>query len=372
MLLLNGTPYTRDDLTHVQVDELQDLSPYEGHTLHFCQQWLQGQSHFSINTSGSTGEPKTVTLKRSQMIASAHLTGRSLRLKSGDSALVCLSTEHIAGMMMLVRGLELGLSLTVITPTRNPLKHFSDNVVFTFTSMVPLQLQEVFNKTPEKISLLNKMQAILVGGAPISENLLTQIKKLDSTVYHTYGMTETVSHIAFKRLNGYRASDYFMPLAEVDLSLCDQGQLIITSPLTDNKPLLTNDLVELHKDGSFRWLGRVDNIINTGGYKVQAEKVETAIEKIFQRKVNHVLLNRRFFVGPLSDPEYGQAVAAVVEGPPISEVLQLNIKLTLKNVLKSYEIPKVFRFLPHFLETPTGKVDRPANLARLYLTASSN
>lgn len=367
MLLLNGTHFTRDDLTNIRVDALSHVSSYERHTLRFCQQWLQGQRLFSIKTSGSTGKPKAIILKRSQMVASARLTGRSLNLGPGDSALVCLSTEHIAGMMMLVRGFELGLSLTVITPCRNPLENFTDKAIFTFTSLVPLQLQEIITKTPDKIPILNKMRAILVGGAPISKKLLHQIKNLSSAVYHTYGMTETVSHIALRRLNGHCMSDYFTPLEGVKLALSDRGCLMITSPLTDHKTLLTNDLVELFEDGSFYWLGRVDNVINTGSFKVQAEKVEMALEKTFQSELCACLVNRRFFVGSLCDPDYGQIIVAVIEGSPISQALQSTIKLSLKqfNLLKAYEIPKIFRFLPHFLETSTGKIDRQANLARL-------
>jgi O-succinylbenzoic acid--CoA ligase len=371
MLLLNGTPYTRNDIVNMRVDALPRISTHERYTLLFCQQWLQGQTLFSIKTSGSTGKPKIITLKRSQMVASAKLTGQRLSLRPGDSALVCLSTEHIAGMMMLVRGFELRLSLTVITPSRNPLKDFSDKAAFTFTSMVPLQLQEVFTKAPDKIPILNKMRAILVGGAPISENVLTKIRSLDSAVYHTYGMTETVSHIAFRRLNGDNASDYFFPLEGVELGLSDQECLTIISPTTDNKTILTNDRVELRSNGLFRWLGRLDNVINTGSFKVQAEKVEMALEKIFQRNLYDFLVNRRFFVGPLSDPDYGQRIVAVLEGPPISRAFQSDIKSSLKNsrLLKPYEIPKAFKFLPTFLETSTGKVDRQANLVRLSINA---
>jgi O-succinylbenzoic acid--CoA ligase len=235
--------------------------------------------------------------------------------------------------------------------------------------MVPLQLQEVFNKAPDKISVLHKMRAILVGGAPISENLLNKIRTLNSAVYHTFGMTETVSHIAFKRLNGHCKSDYFLPLEGFRLGLSDRGCLTITSPLTDNKTLFTNDRVELRNDGAFRWLGRIDHVINTGSFKVQAENVETALEKIFQREPCNSLINRRFFVGPLYDAVYGQTVAAIIEGLPVSNALQANIKLSLENFLKSYEIPKTFHFLPHFLETPTGKIDRQANLARLQVLA---
>lgn len=364
MLLLNGKPYTYEELINLPIDASPQTSLYEHHTLRFCQQWLRGQDFFSIKTSGSTGKPKTVTLKRSQMVASARLTGAHLGLQAGESALVCLSTEHIAGMMMLVRGFVLGLSLTVVNPSRNPLKSLSNKSAFAFTSMVPLQLQAVLNETPDKVIILNRMRAILVGGAPISNHLQKKIQPLGSPVYHTYGMTETVSHIALRRLNGCCASDFFVPLQGVELGISDLGCLILKSSLTDNKTLLTNDRVELNQDGLFRWLGRVDNVINTGSFKVQAEKVEVALETIFQRKPYTHMVNRRFFVGPLPDAHYGQTIAVIVEGSPISKASQFDIQLILKasNLLKHYEIPKIFKFLPYFLETATGKVDRSANL----------
>jgi O-succinylbenzoic acid--CoA ligase len=298
------------------------------------------------------------------MVASARLTGARLGLQPGESALVCLSTKHIAGMMMLVRGFVLGLSLTVVNPSRNPLKSFSDKSVFAFTSMVPLQLQAVLNETPDKIIILNRMRAILVGGSPISNHLQKKIKLLSSAVYHTYGMTETVSHIALRRLNGRCASDFFAPLEGVELGVSDLGCLVLKSPLTDNKTVLTNDRIELNHDGLFRWLGRVDNVINTGSFKVQAEKVEMALETIFQTKPYTHLVNRRFFVGPLPDANYGQTIAVVIEGPPISKASQSAIQTHLKdsNLLESYEIPKIFCFLPYLLETATGKVNRPASL----------
>jgi O-succinylbenzoic acid--CoA ligase len=303
------------------------------------------------------------------MCASARLTGKALGLQARDRTLVCLSTEYIAGVMMLVRGFELNLSLTVVTPTRNPLAALPENVSFDFAAFTPLQLQEILLSTPEKKVVLDKMRTILVGGAPISDGLLHQIKTLDAPIYHTYGMTETVSHIALRRLNGRQVSDYFVPLEGVKLGLTPQGCLTVASAITNYQTLATNDLVDLRADGSFRWLGRIDNVINSGGVKVQAEVVESALQKLFREYQGGILSNRRLCVGPLEHPQLGQAVVAVVEGQPLGQEILADIGLQLwrSRLLKKYEVPCHFFFRPRFLETVTGKIDRPANLAQLRL-----
>ncbi|NJN46555.1 MAG: AMP-binding protein [Candidatus Competibacteraceae bacterium] len=358
---LNGRSYSQQwlmDFPKLHVRE--NLTPYERHTLQFCHHWLAGQACFRIKTSGSTGNPKIITLHREHMIASARLTGYTLGLQEGDGALVCLSTEYIAGMMMLVRGFELGLTLTVMTPQRNPLVSFSDQFQFDFTALAPVQLQDIIATTPEKTGILDNMRAILVGGAPVTEALLERINRLVAPVYHTYGMTETASHIALKRLNGDSASDSFMPLNGVQLAVNEQSCLTVNGPMTGYKPLSTHDRVDLQPDGSFRWLGRSDNVINSAGVKVQAEKVEQALARALQNYRGGLLRDRRFFVGPLAHPQLGQQVIAVIEGEPMSrsEQAELRDELLADDRLGKYEIPRSFHFRSLLLETPTGKIDR--------------
>jgi O-succinylbenzoic acid--CoA ligase len=364
-LTLNGrriTPACFDE------NDAAGFSPYERHTLQFCRQWLAGQESFVVPTSGSTGKPKAVTLKREQMCASARLTGRALGLRTGDTALACLSTEHVAGLMMLVRGFELGLALTVVTPSRNPLVAYAEETRFDFAAFVPLQVQEILTATPAKQAILNRMRAILIGGAPVDDSLLQQIATLAAPVYHTYGMTETVSHIALRRLNGPQASDGFQPLDGVEISLGPQDCLVVTSVLTGDRPLLTNDRIELGPDGSFRWLGRLDNVINSGGFKVQAEKVEKALEQLLPQYP--LLAGRRFFVGPLPDQQWTQVVVVVIEGPPVALAIEAELCIRLRQGwLHHYEVPRYFYYRPRLLETPTGKIDRRANLAGLSVPA---
>lgn len=357
-LMLNGRP-----VTPARFDEsAADWSPYERHTVQFCRDWLAGRMAFTLKTSGSTGAPKIIRLTRRQMQSSARLTGRALGLRAGDRALACLSTEYVAGLMMLVRALELGLALTVITPARNPLVAFPTDARFDFAAFAPLQLQEMLTATPETKSILERMRAILVGGAPVDQPLLEQIRALAAPVYHTYGMTETVSHIALRRLNGPEASDWFTPLDGVRVWTDARGCLVIDpGEITGQRTLITNDCVELRPDGAFRWLGRIDNVINSGGVKVQAEKVEAALARALRQEP--ALAQRRFLVGPLPDAEFGQIVAAIIEGPPLDQPAQAAVRTRLRNHLPDYELPRRFCFVANLAETPTGKIDRRATLA---------
>jgi O-succinylbenzoic acid--CoA ligase len=370
-LILNGKAIAIEQILETEAHLIKpDLTDYELQVLRFCRQWLSGQSQFQLHTSGSTGQPKVISLKRDQMVASAHLTGRALGLTTGDRALVCLSAEYIAGLMMLVRGFELGLRLTIISPSSNPLADFSPETDFDFTAVVPLQLQAILTTSPEKIAILDRMKAILVGGAPVSLALQQQLQVITAPVYHTYGMTETVSHIALRRLNGPTASERFIPFGGVELALDERGCLTIKATVTGGEQLQTNDLVDLQPDGSFIWLGRVDHVINSGGVKVQLEKVERALEAFLTDYEDGCYAHRRFFVGSLPNERLGQAVVAVIEGEPISTNMPATsfetiARTALKQALNQYEIPRQICFLKSFTETPTGKIDRPANLKRL-------
>ena len=368
-LVLNGTSYPLQQLADVSARA--HLSPYEQRVVQFAQQWLSGQETFVVETSGSTGTPKPIMITRAQMVASAQLTGQALGLQPGDQALVCVSVEYIAGMMMLVRGFELGLPLTIIDPVSRPLAQVAPTSRFAFTAMVPLQLQETLHGTSHELAILDGMKGILIGGAPLSRLLEDQLQRVKAPLYHTYGMTETVSHIALKRLNGPQRSDCFVPFEGVRLRQDKRGCLTITSELTRGETLHTNDLVELSAHGTFRWLGRLDNVINSGGIKVQIEKVETAIETWLAQYQAGCYAARRFFVGALSDPRLGQTVVAMVEGEPfgggptLSPEMATTLHHALQSALTPYEIPRQWHFVSRLLETPTGKIDRLANLQRL-------
>jgi O-succinylbenzoic acid--CoA ligase len=352
---------TRNDLlaaTSETVDGAGDANARAA--LDFCRDWLAGQEEFIVQTSGSTGAPKPITLARTQMIASAQATAAALGLAARDHALVCLPTHYIAGRMMLVRGLVVGMPMTLVTPSANPLAAAPAGAHFAFTAVVPLQLETLLaDGNPTVRGQLAGMKAILVGGGPLSPALTAAAQTCPAPIYHTYGMTETVTHVALRRLNGADASTAFTPLPGVHLRLDDRGCLAICGPMTAGAWVQTNDVVELLADNTFRWLGRSDNVINSGGVKVQVETVEAAIEQL----ALPALRGRRFFVAGLPDARLGQMVTLVVErgdGQTPSESDALLAEL--RGALPRFDAPRRIVTVTRFAETPTGKIDRARSL----------
>ena len=242
-LTIEGDAYDRDSL-RLRRDNAS-LNDNQRAALDFCQRWLDGATEFIVRTSGSTGAPKPISLRREQMEASARATGEALGLRAGMRALVCLPVRYIAGQMMLARGLVLGLAMTLVEPAGDPLAGLPADATFDFTAVVPLQLQTLLAGPSGYRERLNQMRAILVGGAPVSAALEQQIQTLTAPVYHTYGMTETATHIALRPLNGPGASSWFHPLPGVAIDVDNRGCLRVKGPMTLSHLLQTNDLVEL-------------------------------------------------------------------------------------------------------------------------------
>jgi O-succinylbenzoic acid--CoA ligase len=338
---------------------------YEADTLDFCRAWLSGQSVFTLHTSGSTGTPKPVQLTRAQMQASARLTGQTLGLQAGDTALVCLNIHYVAGIMMLVRGLELGLPMTIQEPGSSPLADFDPAIDrFAFTALVPLQLQTILDATPKKLPILNGMKTILVGGAATSPALEQALQVVTAPVYATYGMTETVSHIALRRLNGDAPDDTFMALQGVTIGTDERSCLFIESAATNFERVQTNDVVELLPDTRFRLLGRADTVINSGGVKIQPEPVE----RLVQRVLTQFGLANRLFVAGLPDERLGQRLVLVIEGAdlPDQQADMLSaIQELVRTEISTYAVPRAILIIDQFQETPTGKIDRRATIARI-------
>lgn len=353
------------------------LTSYEADALAFCRAWLSGQTEFTLHTSGSTGTPKLIQLTRAQMQASAHLTGKTLGLQPGDRALVCLNIHYVAGVMMLVRGLELGLPMLVIEPTGNPFTDFRvSETRFAFTALVPLQLQTILDTTPDKLPILNSMKAILIGGAATSPALEQSLQLITSPIYATYGMTETVSHIALRRLNGVQKSDLFTVLDGVRLGIDERSCLHITSAATNFERIQTNDVVDLLDPLHFRLLGRADRVINSGGVKIQPELVEQIIQTEWLQLLQESSETLpRLFVTGLPDERLWQRVVVVVEQRAEGMGHGINvggsgdawkaIQEAVRKKLGAYFVPKELIAVDQFVETATGKVDQKATIARI-------
>jgi o-succinylbenzoate---CoA ligase len=333
---------------------------YFGLAREFALSWAQHQPHYILHTSGSTGTPQPIRLAREQLEASARATGQALQLPEGTRALVCVNIKYIAGTMMLVRGLLLNWELTIVEPAGNPLLHLSPELRFDFVAMVPLQLSQCLENeaTRERVPALGK---ILLGGAPVSTSLLTQIRQLPTPVYQSYGMTETVSHVALRRLNGPDRHDDYTVLPGVTFGQDARGCLNVAGPMTLHERVQTNDLVEITSESTFRWLGRVDNVINSGGVKIQLEEMEVLVEQILYELGCSV----EFFCWFEPDEKLGQRLVLVVKQPPAgfpAEVLWARIR----ERKSAYEVPRHLYFTEQYVYTPTEKIDRRRTLERLH------
>jgi o-succinylbenzoate---CoA ligase len=332
-------------------------SEYFERALDFCRAWEAGEQRFVRHTSGSTGTPKAIILNCSQLQASAKATQQALGLQANQTALICLNIEAIAGTMMLVRGMEIGMEMYIVAPSANPLANLPDNTVLDFAAFVPLQLQTMLqNGLGER---LDTFQTIIVGGAAVSESLLRQIASLQVPVFSTYGMTETVSHVALRRLNGPTASDYYRLLPQIEANTDDRGCLRLCGAVTNHQWIQTNDLVQFVDKQTFQIVGRADNSINSGGIKIQLEKVEAAIDKLA------LLENTRFFAWHKPDETLGQKLVLVIEQLPknVDSLNPSTLKTALSGHLNKYEIPREVYFSEKFIETATGKIDKHATFA---------
>jgi O-succinylbenzoic acid--CoA ligase len=332
---------------------------FEETTFSFIQDWLTGNGRFTLFTSGSTGTPKEIVLTRNQLEQSAKRTLHALNLKPKQAALVCLDTKYIAGKMMLVRALEGNLKIIATEPTSNPLKNLSSDSQIDFTALVPLQVQEIL-KDRTFVERLNTIDKIIIGGAPINRALENRIQNLKCEAFATYGMTETVSHIALRQLNGKSKSPYFKVLDGISVSQDERDCLVIEMSEFSDK-IITNDIVELIDHNHFQWKGRWDNVINSGGYKISPEKVESEIEKILEQRS----IVRSFFISSVQDNRLGQKLVLVIEGATLTLEEKNQLLTQLKSTLHPFEVPKEVLCVDQFSLTETGKINRNATLKLL-------
>ena len=321
------------------------LTPYQRRMVQFCQQYLKGQPEFQLQTSGSTGTPKSITITHRQMQASAQLTIQTLGLSEGDRFLICLNTDFIGGKMMLVRGMELNAHMKIIPPKTSLL----DYEPVDFIALVPLQIYALLASV-EGLQFLESCSKVIIGGAPLHQQAAQVLCELSNDVYQTFGMTETVSHFALKKVSDKKPGP-FKALPEVDLRLDKRGCLVVKGPMTDFQEVFTNDLVELMEEGQFEWIGRFDEVINSGGYKAYPPKISQAVGQVLER----MGYDLEFVVFGLPNEDFGQIVALVIQGPPLVAQQEKELLNRLKQQLHTYEIPKKLMYLPHFPRTDTGK-----------------
>lgn len=334
------------------------LPPPLQRALTFCWQWLHGQQRFLVPTSGSTGPPTTIEITRQQMVASARNTQRALSLTSDHTALLCLDPAYIGGMMVLARALEIGMDVVGISPAAGPLGVLP--VRPTLLAVVPLQLQSLLESHR---AMLQAAHATLVGGAPVSPALEETIRtSVKTPVYSTYGMTETASHVALRALNGPEADDTFQVLGDTIIGCDARGCLTLRGSVTRHELVVTNDQVALVDERHFRWLGRHDWVINSGGVKVSPEPVERVVSAHWPSAPPPLLV-----VG-LPDDRLGQRVALVIEGSPASASDQQRLLRAVADKVPQYHAPREVYYVEVIPRTPNGKFNRRETVAMLLRT----
>ena len=332
----------------------------------FLAEWNNSSDTVLVHTSGSTGKPKPMLIEKRRMEASARITCHFLGLHEGDTALLCLPLDYIAGKMMVVRALTCGLRLVTVEPSGHPLAEITQRnrpycvnytaeptLLCNFAAMVPLQVWNSL-QVPEERERLMQIGHLIIGGGAIDEGLQEQLKDFPNAVWSTYGMTETLSHIALRRLNGPDRSDWYTPFDGVGISLNEEGCLVIDAPAVHDGPLVTNDIAELeHPLASeraggeavrFRILGRKDNVICSGGIKIQIEEVERLLR-------SHVCVP--FMITKRPDAVLGEQVVMLTESSDV-EALQG----VCRSVLPKYWQPRSIVTVPRIPLTATGKPAR--------------
>jgi O-succinylbenzoic acid--CoA ligase len=360
-----GLDYGKTTHMNAGLTESGERPEWKEKLYRFIADLLQEDHPIVQQTSGTTGDPKGYTLDRTAMLHSAQMTLSFFGLQPGNTALLCLPVDYIAGKMMVVRAFLGKLHLLTNEPSGNPLDQLSQPV--DFAAMVPLQVFEAL-KTPEKLN--ETIGTLLIGGGEISETLRKEIGNLDRIqVYESFAMTETLTHFALRRLNGPEADTLFNTLDGVTIGSDDRGCLTVTIEGITRGTIQTNDLVNIHAPRAFEWLGRYDNVIKSGGIKVIPEKIETIAREITGREA---------VVVPLPDNRLGQRLVLVLEGDEPGNtdtsgnetgksgsfrkdsVTFESLQEALKARLEKHEIPKEIRFLKKLPRNRSMKIDRLA------------
>lgn len=332
----------------------------------FLQEWNSPSETLLVHTSGSTGKPKPMWVEKQRMLNSAHITCDFLGLRPGDSALLCMSLDYIAGKMMVVRSIERKLRLFSVKPSGHPLSDESLTKMvemdFDFVAMVPMQVYNTL-QVPQERERLSRIKHLIIGGGAIDDALAEELRSLPGAVWSTYGMTETLSHIALRRLNGEEASEWYQPFDSVGVSLNSDGCLVIDAPLVCSEPLVTNDIAEIKQqetsshssDASsslktssphvlFRIKGRKDNVICSGGIKIQIEEVENLLRQ-------H--LDAPFLLAKKKDEKFGEIAVLVTESGDLE-----GVEAICRQVLPKYWVPRQYLHFDQLPMTETGKSKR--------------
>ena len=341
---LNGLQYSRAGLLDLAQDLEKSGVHYEISIGKFLQQWLNNEDSLKIKTSGSTGKPKEISLFKKHMINSAKATGVFFKLGENTTSLLCLPANYIAGKMMLVRAIVLGWNLHIVAPAKDALTQYDND--YDFVAMVPFQVAH-------SLKALEKVKKLIIGGGAISKELDQQLQRVNTEVFATYGMTETITHIAVRRINGLAKTTDYTALPNVKFSIDDRNCLSIEAFEVGNNKVLTNDVVRLISPTSFQYLGRIDNVVNSGGIKYFPEQIELKLAEY---------IDRPFIITSEKNEALGEQLILILEEDTTKKQPNFN---EVFSVLTSYERPKKIYSFSKFPFTETGKIKRNEILTSL-------
>ncbi len=340
MLILknNKIPLNKKSILSLKEDS---LLIYEQKVIDFLKDWFNEEKEIKVKTSGTTGKPKEISFSKEQFVESAKRTIAFLGLRKGEKALLPLSTDYIAGKLMVLRAIVGELDLYVKEPSSNPL--LLSDVESDFAAFVPMQLREILGN-PVSFDRFERIRNVIIGGGVLNNKTEKRLSFLPQNIYHTYGMTETLTHIAMRQIAPVK-EDFYRALPDVSFDLDNRDCLIVKVPFLYDEVLITNDIVELLDKSSFRYIGRYDNVINSGGVKLFPEEIENKLAE---------LIFVPYYISSEPDERLGQRVILKIEsGEPIEGLEEL-----LSNKLKKYERPKKIYYEKKFRRTENGKLIR--------------
>lgn len=342
-IIFNNYSFT---FTQFATITLPDELNWAANTQLFVKEWINGRDSFQLQTSGSSGKPKTIDITKDQMVASASATIQYLNIPNGAKALLCMNPDMIGGRMMLVRALIGQWKLYLLQPSSEPMI----NTAIEFSAMVPLQVENLMSHA-EGQRFLNGIKKLIIGGAGLSEALVKKIQSLECQVFQTFGMTETVSHIALKKLNGKGQSTDYQLIGDNEIKIDDSNKLAVRGSVTKNHWVYTNDIVELTNKG-FKWLGRADLVVNSGGVKIQIQGLEERLTEYF---------NTQVWIWKTPDAKLGEQLVGLTEDQNLIKYVY-DKHQSLKLEFPKYHLPKKWVLVKKWVLTPSGKPDRRATL----------
>lgn len=328
-----------------QLQEGYGISSIE-EILEFVVEWSNRKEYVQARTSGSTGRPKNIRIQKSQILASAQRTLEALELKPGNGALLCLPNRFIGGKMMIARSIIGGLDMYIAENISLP--EIPDGVDIYFAALVPYQMNAIL-EDDVATEHWKRVKKIIVGGGHVDKTLEAKLREWPNEIYESFGMTETISHVALRRISGTKEREPFRALDTIDIEQDERGCLIIHSEALPQNPTVTNDIIEMVDKRSFHWMGRSDNLINSGGVKIIPEVIE---------KIVKPHMNTRFFFAGMPDEQLGDKVVLIIESQPLSEADEAVLMDQIRQELSKYEVPKEVHYLDEFVETENGKIHR--------------